>query len=145
MHSRDITLLIVLLWFNIVHYFNLFQYFLSMCYSPYSSWKFQIFLWTCLLTFFCKQLLWLVNPCIPHLKWRRVPQLYQLSSEKWSIHYTSLSVMFNPLHSILNQELFKKYLCNPHIPKERNGTVHPSYINYHLKSEASIMFRFVWV
>ena len=24
-------------------------------------------------------------------------------------------------------------------PKERNGVVHPSYINYHLKSEVSIM------
>ena len=46
--------------------------------------------------------------------------------------------MFNPLHSILNQELFKKHLCNPHIPKERNGASHPSYINYRLKSEVSI-------
>ena len=33
----DITLLIVLLLFNIMHYSNLFQYFLSMCYGPYSS------------------------------------------------------------------------------------------------------------
>ena len=46
--------------------------------------------------------------------------------------------MFNPLHSILNQELFEKHLCNPCIPKERNGTAHPSYINY-LKSEVSII------
>ena len=51
-HSRDITLLIVLRWFNIMNYSNLFQYFLSMCYGPYSSWKFQIFSCTCLLTFF---------------------------------------------------------------------------------------------
>ena len=49
--------------------------------------------------------------------------------------------MFNPLHSITNQELFKKYLCNPRIPKERNGTTCPSYINYHLKSEVSIMLH----
>ena len=46
--------------------------------------------------------------------------------------------MFNPLHSILNQELLEKHLCNPHIPKERNGAAHCSYINYHLKSEVSI-------
>ena len=49
--------------------------------------------------------------------------------------------MFNPLHSILNQELFEKHLCNPRIPKERNGAAHPSYINYSLKSEVSIMLR----
>ena len=46
--------------------------------------------------------------------------------------------MFNPLHSILTQELFEKHLSNPHIPKDRNGNMHPSYINYHVKSEASI-------
>ena len=53
---------------------------------------------------------------MPHLKWRRMPQL---SSEKWSIHYASLSAMFNPLHSISNQELFKKYLWyqNSHYDK----------------------------
>ena len=34
----------------------------------------------------------------------------QLSSEKWDIHYASLSAMFNPLHSITNQELFEKHL-----------------------------------
>ena len=32
-------------------------------------------------------------------KWCRVPQLYQLSSEKSSIHYTSLSAVFNPLYT----------------------------------------------
>ena len=47
--------------------------------------------------------------------------------------------MFNALRSILNQELFKKHLCNPRIPKEKNGTARPSYINYYcLKSEVSI-------
>ena len=29
-----------------------------------------------------------------------------------------LSAMFNLLHSISNQELFKKHLCKPRIPKE---------------------------
>ena len=42
-------------------------------------------------------------------KWCRVPQLYELSSEKWNIHYTLLSAMFNPLHSSANQELFEKH------------------------------------
>ena len=47
--------------------------------------------------------------------------------------------MFNPLHSIMNQQLFEKYLCNPRILKERNGTTRPSYINYRLKIEVSTM------
>ena len=51
----------------------------------------------------------------------RVPQLYQLSSEKCSIHYTSLSAMFNPLHSSTNQELFEKHLCNQSSHYEKYG------------------------
>ena len=46
--------------------------------------------------------------------------------------------MFNPLHSITNQELFEKHLHNPRIPKERNRAARPNHINYRLKSEASI-------
>ena len=49
--------------------------------------------------------------------------------------------MFNPLHSISNQELFEKYLYNPHIPKERNRAARPNYINYRLKSEVSTTLR----
>ena len=49
--------------------------------------------------------------------------------------------MFNWLHSILNQELFEKHLCNPRILKARNGSIHPSHINYRLKSEVSITLR----
>ena len=65
---------------------------------------------------------------------------YHLKSElvKYSIHYALLSAMFNPLHSISDQELF---LCNQCIPKERNGAARPSYINYRLKSKVSIMLR----
>ena len=47
--------------------------------------------------------------------------------------------MFNPLHSISNQELFKKHPCNPHIPKEM--VPHAPATTYHLKSEVSIMLR----
>ena len=49
--------------------------------------------------------------------------------------------MFNPLHSISNQELFKKHLYNPRIPKERNRAARPNHINYRLKSEVSITLR----
>ena len=43
--------------------------------------------------------------------------------------------MFNPLHSISNQELFWKHLYNLRIPKEM--VLHPNFINCHLKSEVS--------
>jgi len=43
MHSSDTTVLIDLLRFNVVHYSSLFQYFFSVYYGPYSSWKFLIF------------------------------------------------------------------------------------------------------
>ena len=49
--------------------------------------------------------------------------------------------MFNPLHSISNQELFEKHLYNPHIPKERNRAARPNHINYRLKSKVSITLR----
>ena len=46
--------------------------------------------------------------------------------------------MFNPLHSILNEEQFKKHLCNSRISKEKmSGCIN----DYHLKSEISIMLR----
>ena len=69
-----------------------------------------------------------MNPHIPHLEMEPRPPVYQLLSEK-----------FNLLHSISDQELFEKHLCNTCTPKERNGAACPNYINYHLKSEVSIM------
>ena len=47
MHSRDITILIVLLWFSIVHYSACFSAFLCVYFHPYSSWKFLIFYYAC--------------------------------------------------------------------------------------------------
>ena len=47
--------------------------------------------------------------------------------------------MFNPLHSISNQELSQKHLYNLRIPKEM--VPRPNFINYHLKGEVSIMLR----
>ena len=49
--------------------------------------------------------------------------------------------MFNPLHSISNQELFEKHLYNPRIPKERNRAARPNHTNYRLKSKVSITLR----
>ena len=47
--------------------------------------------------------------------------------------------MFNPLHSISNQELFWKHLYNLRISKLAKEMVPcPNFINYHLKSEVSI-------
>ena len=46
---------------------------------------------------------------------------YQLSSEKWSIYFTTLSAMFNTLHSITNQELFENHLCDQSSHNEKYG------------------------
>ena len=59
-------------------------------------------------------------------------------SEKLSIHYASLTVVFTPLHNILDQQLFEKHLCNPRILKDTNGATCPSYINYRLKSDGYV-------
>ena len=76
-----------------------------------------------------------MNPRIPHQKWCCcTPQLYQLSSEKRSIHHTLLSAMFNPLHSIPDLELFEKHLHNPCILKE----MVPHVQLYQLSSESEV-------
>ena len=43
-----------------------------------------------------------------------------------------------PITQYYESRTARKHLCNPRIPKERNGAVCPSYINYCLKSEVSI-------
>ena len=45
--------------------------------------------------------------------------------------------MFNPLHSISNQVLFEKHLCNPHIPKEMVPCAPVILIIVWMKSEVS--------
>ena len=52
---------------------------------------------------------------------RRAPRIYQLSSEKQTIHYASLSAMFNLLHSSTNQEMLEKYLCSQNSHYEKYG------------------------
>ena len=54
-----------------------------------------------------------------------------------NIHYAWLSAVFNPLHSISNQELSRKHLYSLHIPKQM--VPRPNFINYRLKSEVPIM------
>ena len=83
-HSRDRILLIVLLWFNIMDYSNLFQYFLSMCYGPYSSWKFQIFSCTCL-TFFVNNFIMTGEPT--HTTSEMVPRAPAISIIVWKVKY----------------------------------------------------------
>ena len=54
---------------------------------------------------------WSKRPLQSTKKCHRAPQLYQLLSEKLSIHCASLLAILNPLHSHMNQELFEKHLC----------------------------------
>ena len=61
-------------------------------------------------------------------------QLYQLSSEKWSIHYASFLAMFNPLHSSMNQELLEKYVCN-------QNSHYDKYQQFPLRREAITCYR----
>ena len=49
--------------------------------------------------------------------------------------------MFNPLHSILNQELFENHLCNPSIPKEMVPRAPDISIIILMKSEVSTMLH----
>ena len=59
---------------------------------------------------------------------------YHLKIEPRNVHNSSFPAMFNPLCSILSQELFEKHLCNPRIPKERNKWCHAPWL-YQLSSE----------
>jgi len=61
------------------------------------------------LTFFANNNIhWLMNPrIIPHHNVAHLNYIWE-----WSIHYSSLSAMLTPLHSSMNQEMFKKYPCN---------------------------------
>jgi len=83
-----------------MHYSSLFQcFFLSIYYRPYSSWKFLIFWYTCLLTYFANSNIdWLMNSRIPHHK---VPHASIISKSEvsitvlcllWSHHYTAVQI-----------------------------------------------------
>ena len=51
--------------------------------------------------------------------------------------------MFNPLHSISNQELSRKHLYNLRIPKEM--VPHPNFITYPLKVKYPLRFTVGYV
>ena len=136
MQSRDIT--IFLLWFTIVHYSSLFQFFFInlQYYCPYSTWKFLIFYYFSLLTFFAyNNIDWLMNPDISHHKVVMVSQASICICE-WSIHYCSLSAMFTPLHSRGNQELFNMHVCSQSSHYENYKWCCTP--NYHLKLELAM-------
>jgi len=62
---------------------------------------------------------------------------------EWSIHYSSFSAMFIPLHSSTNQELFKKYVYNQSSHYEKyNSAACPSY---HLKLKYPLPFSVSYV
>jgi len=71
------------------------------CSHPYCSWKFQFFVY-----YLCKWFVeWLLTGEPMHSSLivssgAACPSYIR----KWSIHYTSLSAMFDPLHSSTNQE-----------------------------------------
>jgi len=93
-----------------VHYSSFFQYIylFSIYYGPYSS-----CVCTCFLTYFGNDYCnWWTHAYYKTKKWHHVPQLYQLSSEKWSTQDALLSAMLNLLYSNMNQQLFEKNLCN---------------------------------
>ena len=77
-----------------------------------------------------------MNPRIPHLKWHRMPQLL---SEKRSIRYASLSAILNLLCSIFESR--EKAPLHTETHSERNDAMRPSYINYCMKNEVSIMLH----
>jgi len=92
------TVLIDLLWFNVVHHSSLFQYFFSTYYVP--SW---FLVCNCLLTFLETVIMhdwWTHAYCIKTM----VPLAPVISIIVWE-EDASLLAMFNPLHSSTNQQL----------------------------------------
>jgi len=89
------------MWFNYVHNSSLFQYFLLIYDCPY-------FLIFCMLVF---ELFANDN----NIEWWTTHSsskgsIGAMCPRKWSIHYVSLSVMFNPLHSSMNQKAPMEFL-----------------------------------
>jgi len=93
MHSRDATVLIDLLWYNVVHYSSLFQYFFQSTMVPTlveNSYFFSVpFFWNTIIMIMIEiqysstALLLLVNPHIPHQNngTARPTYVYQLLSD----------------------------------------------------------------
>ena len=77
-----------------MHYSSLFQYFLSMCYGPYSSRKFQNFLCTCTVLSYCMMNgLHLSEQTIVNLK-TELFEIVRIHTTVFSCH-SKLTVIFN--------------------------------------------------
>ena len=77
---------IVLLWFSIVHYSACFSALLCVYFCLYSSLKFLILYYTCLLTFIANSNIeWLMSPHIPHHNVVMVPRTWIISESEVSI------------------------------------------------------------
>ena len=82
-----------------------------------------------------------MNPRIPHLKWSRAPQLYQLTCEI-EVSITLRCLLCSTRYTAFRTRTVRKApLQCTHIPKERNGAARPRYINCRLKSKVSITLR----
>jgi len=123
--------LIVLLWFSIMHYSSLFQYFLSI-YCPRSSWNFLIFKYTSLLTFL--QIIILMNPCILYHKVVMVPQASIIPESEVSItvlclpcslHYTVVRIKncskCTPLIKVATMKI--RWCCVPQLSSETEVSI----------------------
>ena len=123
-----------------MHYSNLFQYFLSMCYGPYSSWKIQIFLCTCLLTFFANNYYdwWTHAYCIwngavhpSYINYCLKSEVFiTLCCQLWSTRYTAFWIKNCSKSNSAIHEYRKKEMM-----------LHTPATDYHLKSKVSIMLH----
>ena len=119
-----------------MHYSSLFQYFYWCAMVPtlVENSKFLCVL-VCKLFFVNNYYDWWTHAyCI----WNGAAPLIIVWKVKYPLRFV-VSYVQRIVRSISNQELFEKHLCNPRIPKERNGATRPSYISYRLKSKVSIM------
>ena len=76
-----------------------------------------------------------MNPCIPHLKWCRVPQL---SSES-EISITFRFQLCSTRYAAFRIKNCSKSTSAIHAYRKKEMVPHAPYINYRLKSEVSIM------
>jgi len=116
MHSRDATILIVLLWFNVVHYSSLFQYFYVLYMVP-TLVEIPVYLFV---NFFWKHyyydysgtaLLLQVNPCILH-----TPHAPVISIIVWK-EDVLLPAMFDRYTAVW----INNYFCNQNSHYENHG------------------------
>ena len=81
-----------------------------------------------------------MNPCIPHLKWHRAPQLYQLLFEKSEVSIMLCCQLCSTRYTVLQTKNCLKSTSAIHAYRKKWHCA-LSYINYRLKSEVSSTLR----